>query len=326
MRGDDLDDAASLSAAAFDIDISDERGERLWRHRVAHPLRTDPDGAFVAELDGEIVAAAQALRRERLWCLSMLAVRRDLQGIGAGRAVLGAALAYGADTDAGLIPSSNDPRAIRLYATSGFALLPTFAGVGELDRRAIPRVGHAVAEADGGELERLEPISRDVRGAPHTSELRYALERGSRILVLGDRGFTVVHDGRVWLLAARDEEAATNCCGAGSNWPAPRPSSSAPAGSPASSNGRCGCCSLPACGSRRTGHSASAEHPVRCGRTCQARRSPETAAGDPSTQVSLQHRNLGPSVGLWGGVRAARVCPRQQQAARADPNPLEIHA
>ncbi len=124
--------------------------------------------------------------------------------------MLGAALAYGADTDAGLIPSSNDPRAIRLYATSGFALLPTFAGVGELDRRAIPRVGHAVAEADGGELERLEPISRDVRGAPHTSELRYALERGSRILVLGDRGFTVVHDGRVWLLAARDEEAATS--------------------------------------------------------------------------------------------------------------------
>ena len=123
--------------------------------------------------------------------------------------MLGPALAYGAGTDAGLIPSSNDPRAIRLYAISGFALLPTFAAAGELDRRTIPRVGHGVAEAEDGDLERLEPISRDVRGAPHTSELRYALERGSRILMLGDRGFTVVHGGRVWLLAARDEDAAT---------------------------------------------------------------------------------------------------------------------
>ena len=85
MRGADLDDAASVSAAAFDIDVSDEQSERLWRHRVGYPLGTDPDGAFVAELDGRIVAAAQALRRERLWCLSMLAVHPDRRGSAPGR-------------------------------------------------------------------------------------------------------------------------------------------------------------------------------------------------------------------------------------------------
>ncbi len=210
MRNEDLDDAATVSAAAFDVDLSDEPSERLWRHRVGYPLGTDPNGAFVAELDREIVAVAQALRRERVWCLSMLAVHPGAQGVGAGRAVLGPALTYGADADAGLIPSSNDPRAMRLYALSGFALLPTFAAAGELDRRAIPRVDNAITEADNSGLERLAPISRDVRGAPHTSELRYALERGSRILTISDRGFTVVHSGRVWLLAARDEEAATS--------------------------------------------------------------------------------------------------------------------
>jgi len=209
MRVEDLDDAASVSAVAFGIDLSGESAGRLWRQRVGYPLRTDPDGAFVAELDGKLVAVAAAIRRERLWCLSILAVHPDAQGFGAGRAVLTPALAYGAETTAGLIPSSNDPRAIRLYGINGFAPLPTFDAAGELDRRAIPRAGSAIAEAGDGELERLEPISRAIRGAPHTAELRYALQRGSQILTHGDRGFVVVLDGRIWLLAARDEETAT---------------------------------------------------------------------------------------------------------------------
>jgi GNAT superfamily N-acetyltransferase len=104
-------------------------GDR-WRGRVAYVLSTDPDGAFLAECDGRVVGVAQALKRERLWSLSLLAVRPDAQAAGVGRALLERSLLYGADTDAGLIPSSNDPRALRLYALAGFSLLPTFAATG----------------------------------------------------------------------------------------------------------------------------------------------------------------------------------------------------
>jgi hypothetical protein len=48
-----------------------------------------------------------------------------------------------------------------------------------------------------------------VRGAPHTAELAFALERGARLLRHGDRGFVVIQPAwAVWLLAARDPEAA----------------------------------------------------------------------------------------------------------------------
>ena len=57
---------------------------------------------------------------------------------GAGRALLERSLAYGPDTDAGLIISSSDPRALRLYALAGFALRPTLEARGDVDRDSLP--------------------------------------------------------------------------------------------------------------------------------------------------------------------------------------------
>jgi hypothetical protein len=74
---------------------------------------------------------------------------------------------------------------------------------------ALPRPDPAVREAGEDDLEALAPISREVRGAPHTSELIYALGRGGRLLRHRDRGLAVTLPGvGVWLLAARDPEAA----------------------------------------------------------------------------------------------------------------------
>jgi ribosomal protein S18 acetylase RimI-like enzyme len=207
----DLEVAAAVAAAAFGFDIGEAAAAARWRARVAYPLETDPDGAYLAELDGEIVGVAQAIQRERLWCLSLLAVSPSAQSSGAGRALTERALTYATDsTDIGIITSSNDPRALRLYALSGFSLLPTFEVAGTLDRSALPQPRGEVHAASRDDFESLAPISRDVRGAPHTLELEYALRVGGRILRVGDRGFAVVLPGRgVWLLVARDDAAAS---------------------------------------------------------------------------------------------------------------------
>jgi len=207
----DLEVAAELAAAAFGLDTSDPAAAARWRSRIGHPLETDPDGAFLAELDGEVIGVAQAIERERLWCLSLLAVHPRGQSSGAGRALLERALTYATHTtDIGLIPSSSDPRALRLYALSGFALLPTFEVAGAINRAALPQPHGEVHAAGHADLESLAQISREVRGAPHTPDLEFALRMGLRIVRLGDRGFAVVSPGRgVWLLVARDDEAAS---------------------------------------------------------------------------------------------------------------------
>jgi predicted N-acetyltransferase YhbS len=210
MEPADVAGAAAVAAASFDIDISAPAAAERFRERLAHLLRTDPDGAFVAVRGGRIVGAAEAMVRERLWCLSLLAVAPGQQGDGAGRALMERALRYGDGATAGLIVGSNDPRALRLYGRAGFALRPTFEAAGPLDRRALPRTHPGVREDDNPDLEALEPIARYIRGAPYTPELELSLGQGGRLLRMGDRGFAVAHPTfGVWLLVARDEEAAT---------------------------------------------------------------------------------------------------------------------
>jgi GNAT superfamily N-acetyltransferase len=198
-----------VAAAAFEVELVERESQRRWIERLGHPLATDPDGAFVAECDGRVIGVAEAIRRERLWCLSLLAVRPGVQSAGTGRTLLERTMSYAAGTDAGLIVSSNDHRALRLYARAGFSLLPTFEAAGMIDRRMLPRPDPMVSERGSGDLEALESISRDIRGAPHTPELEHAMRSGARLLRLGDRGFALAQPGMgVWLLVARDEQAA----------------------------------------------------------------------------------------------------------------------
>jgi GNAT superfamily N-acetyltransferase len=206
----DLRAAAAVSAQAFELDISDRGDEGRWRGRLAYLLDTDPDGGFVAELDGHVIGVAQAMLRERLWCLSLLTVQPSVQSAGAGRALLERALEYGREADAGVIVSSNDPRALRLYGLSGFSLLPTFQAEGSLRRASLPRPDPGLRDVGRADLEALEEISREVRGAPHTAELEFALVRGARIVRIAERGFAVtMPDHGVWLLVARDDVTAS---------------------------------------------------------------------------------------------------------------------
>lgn len=210
MEPADIAEVAVVAAASFDFDLSAASAAERFHERLGHLLRTDPDGAFVAMRSGRIIGAAETMVRERLWCLSLLAVAPDQQSTGAGRALLDRALGYGDGAASGLIVSSNDPRALGLYGRAGFSLRPAFEATGPVNRRVLGRANPGVREEDDPDLEALEPISREIRGAPHTPELELALRQGARLLRLGDRGFAVAESPfGVWLLVARDEEAAS---------------------------------------------------------------------------------------------------------------------
>jgi GNAT superfamily N-acetyltransferase len=208
----DIAQAAAVSTAAFNMDISEPDVLRRWASSVRYRFESDPGGSFVTEHEGSVVGVAQAMIRERLWILSLLTVSPTLQrpGGGHGRALLNAALTYDRGTEAGMIMASNDPRALRLYGSSGFALHPTFEAKGKVDPDRMPEPDPAITVVRADQILTLAPISRALRGAAHTRELELGLGNGATIFRLEDRGFVVASRGRgVSTLAARDEQAAT---------------------------------------------------------------------------------------------------------------------
>lgn len=210
MEPGDLDEGAQVVMAAFGMDSTDTLTVGRNRRRLAHLLQTDPEGSFVGQRRGRIAGVAQAYVRDDLWCLSMLAVDPAAQGGGLGAALFERALAYGAGRP-GLIVGSNDGSALRLYARAGFSLRPTLEGQGRIDRRALPAPSRDVVRGGTGDLEAIAGISRAVRGAAHTSEIAFALDRGAELLLIPGRGFAVAEPGAgVWLLAALDDVAASD--------------------------------------------------------------------------------------------------------------------
>lgn len=203
---------------ADDVGAADALNHRVWggqprapemeqagRRRIAHLIETDPGGAWAAERDGELIGVALALVREGLWGLSLLVVAPESQSGGVGRALLEGTLAYSDPAGPGLIVASSDARALRAYGRAGFALRPCFNATGSVDRRELPAVTGVQEEVD---LELAAMVDRRVRGASHGSDLEQALSAGARMLVVSGRGYAVVWDDNVYVLAALDESSA----------------------------------------------------------------------------------------------------------------------
>jgi hypothetical protein len=66
---------------------------------------------------------------------------------------------------------------------------------------------HAGAEDD---LEFVDAVSRHVRGAAHGQDIRTLLEMGADLLIAEGRGFAVIRDGALRLLAGLDEAGAAD--------------------------------------------------------------------------------------------------------------------
>jgi GNAT superfamily N-acetyltransferase len=215
MTPDDVQGAWSTSQAAFqalgDRWPASRQPEALRARRaidrVAYLCDHDPDGAWIAEERGRVVGVAQAIVREGLWGLSLLAVDPGRQGSGCGRALLDAALSYADGTRGQVVLSSTDPRAMRAYARAGFALHPTVCAFGIVPRESIPG-GLGVREGRDRDLDLAAAVDRSVRGSAHGEDLERLREAEGRFLVVPDRGYVIHNDGSPALLAALDEQAA----------------------------------------------------------------------------------------------------------------------
>ncbi|HEX6149658.1 GNAT family N-acetyltransferase [Nocardioides sp.] len=224
MTAADAHDAERLSSAAFyEVDLrsfprswpdpaprTPERAQR-WHERTEHLLRTDPGGCWVAEHDGEVVGFATSLTRELMWILASYAVRPDLQGQGIGRALLEAALHHGRGCLRGMLNASDDPHALRRYATAGFRLHPQMLLWGRVDRSLLPVVEH-VREGVSADRDLLDSLDRRTRGAAHGPD--HELFATHLRLIVTDRpsgsGYAwVSENGSPVVLAASSRRAAT---------------------------------------------------------------------------------------------------------------------
>ena len=181
-----------------------------WITRTSHLLDTDPEGCWVAEVDGELVGFAVSFRRDLLWVLASYAVRSGLQGQGIGRPLLEAALSYSRGCLRAMFASSSDPKAYRVYRRAGFTLHPELHLSGVPDRSVIPVVEH-VRDGTPGDFDLMDSVDRQRRDAAHGPD--HLLLAGMHRLLVVDgstgSGYAYVHEsGAPQLLAASNRRTA----------------------------------------------------------------------------------------------------------------------
>jgi GNAT superfamily N-acetyltransferase len=213
MEPHDVDAVHHATVAAF-ADLARRLGEppeppppvEGARMRLGRVQRTDPGGAWVAERGGEVVGASLGIVREGLWGLSLLVVRPDAQSTGIGRELLDRAHDYADGARGRVVLGSPDVRALRAYARLGLALHPAVRARGRPRNVAMPPEVRPGTPAD---LPLTVTVDRAVRGAAHGEDIGALLDLGGTLLVLDERGYAIVRDGTVRILAATDEAAAT---------------------------------------------------------------------------------------------------------------------
>lgn len=174
--------------------------------RYRNLATTDPDGAWVAEEDGEVIGVALALLRDGVWGLSLLLVRPDRQSSGIGGALLTRAHAYANGARGRIIMASPDPRALRAYSRLGLELHPYVTAAGTPTVAAAPA---GIRVGDAGDIPLTEIVDRHVRGAARGQDIATLLEMRQVLLIAPERGYAVVDpNGSVRTLAALDDEAA----------------------------------------------------------------------------------------------------------------------
>lgn len=205
LAEEDVGRAARLLWAA--LPPHEEDGEARMRARFAQGLAHDPGGFLVAEDEDGLTGIALAVRREEIWVLAWLGVHPGARSAGVGGRLLEASLAYGAGCRGFLIASSDDARAMRLYARTGFAIHPSVLASGRARAERAPDLSR-VRVGGPEDVEHCVGIDRAVRGGGRGIDVTSWLDAGGR-LWLTPSGYAVGREGRPMTVAATDEEEAS---------------------------------------------------------------------------------------------------------------------
>ncbi|WP_327356665.1 GNAT family N-acetyltransferase [Streptomyces sp. NBC_01304] len=176
-----------------------------------HFVRTDPGGCWLAfDEEGEPLGAALASKREGTWGLSLLVVSPAAQGKGVGRALLGRAVAYGADCPRGIISGSPDPRAARAYRGAGFTLHPAMRFKGTLDPAGLAAPDGPVLVGGPEHRELMDGVDRLKRGGAHGPDHDELLRRAGLLVADDEAGSGYCYfdraDGKVLTVVATTEQ------------------------------------------------------------------------------------------------------------------------
>jgi GNAT superfamily N-acetyltransferase len=187
-------------------------GSAQWVDRVAHLVGSDPRGCWVAEDGSGLLGAAVSARRDLTWLLATYAVRPGLQGRGIGRQLLEAAMEHASGSLRDMVAASDDPLAARRYRLAGFTLHPSMLLRGVVPRAALPVVDR-VRDGSAGDIDLMNSVDRQVRGAAHGSD-HEVLTRSMRLLVVDGptgSGYAYVRvGGAPYLLGATNRRIATD--------------------------------------------------------------------------------------------------------------------
>jgi GNAT superfamily N-acetyltransferase len=188
-----------------------------------HLLHTDPEGAWIAEMNGIPVGYTMAFVRGDIWFLSQLFVQPDQHGHGIGGALLERAQAYGRARGATIfsVIASSSRVAQALYMRAGmFATGIGYRMTGPL----APLTELPEADASkkrivdcGGWQDRIAELDREVFGAERrqdhtlyldpktvtTPKASFGLSRDGRLLAYG---YAVAGEGYIAPLAAWEPE------------------------------------------------------------------------------------------------------------------------
>lgn len=183
---------------------------RRWIELIGYFLSVDPEGCRVAEDAGDIVGFAISQNRGARWFLATYGVLPGRQGTGIGKRLMDAVLAH-ADGRPGLFSATVHPGATRRYRLAGFTLHPQMRMVGRVDRTALPAIS-GLRDGQAGDLEWMDRLDHDLRGAGHGPDHAYML-KSLRLVVsrAPDRpGYVYFDDtrGRPALLAAAHPDTA----------------------------------------------------------------------------------------------------------------------
>jgi GNAT superfamily N-acetyltransferase len=176
----DIDATGYVRKAALEeLDRSQNKRVLPWQPQrfphFEHLLRTDPEGAWVAEAGGTVVGFSMGFTRGDIWFLAQLFVQPELHGLGAGQGTLERSIRAGRKRGARVLSvvSSTSPVSQSLYMRQGmFAIAIGYRMSGPIaSLRALPDPPREWRTADpSGHGDAISELDTHAWGAPRPAE------------------------------------------------------------------------------------------------------------------------------------------------------------